>query len=165
MNDVTPPRLIAGKLHDTIGFKIRMAQILAYRGFEEVLAVQSKAPRYLGLLGVVQAHPGQPQSRLAEAIGLQRSSLVTILDQLEKEGLVERRPSKNDRRANGVWLTKNGHAAFTKLAQAAVAHEEVLIDGLKPHEVETLKRALDRIINNLASTGTGAIPPTGLQQP
>src|ERR1700712_3123135 len=108
-------RLTPGKLSNTIGYQLRLAQIAAYRGFEGSLAQHGIAPRYLGLLGIIEAHPGQPQSRLAEAIALKRSSLVPIIDRLESDGLVDRRPSPTDRRYKAVWLTTKGKRIVTEL--------------------------------------------------
>tara|TARA_R110000737_G_scaffold349777_2_gene386848 strand:- start:818 stop:1306 length:489 start_codon:yes stop_codon:yes gene_type:complete len=144
-----PEALIPGTLQDDIGFKLRLAQILAYRAFEDRVKGYGAAPRYLGLLAIIKASPGQPQSRLAEAVALQRSSLVTILDRLEKDGLLKRRGSDSDRRAKGVWLTKKGEAVTEELRAMAKESEERAISGLDAESRKALLTALDCIIGNL----------------
>ena len=52
-------RLGAGPAEDMIGYKLRMAQILAFRAFEEKMSTYGKAPRYLALLSVIRQNPGQ----------------------------------------------------------------------------------------------------------
>lgn len=150
MESEVETRLSAGKVDRWISYKIRLAQILAYRAFEERMADEGRAPRYLGLLSVIEAHPGQPQSRLAEAVALRRSSLVTIIDQLQADGLVERRASETDRRVNGIWLTVEGQRTVRTLRKAAREHENRLTEGLSERDVEQLADSLDHIVANLA---------------
>ena len=141
--------LAPGRLDGTIGYQLRLAQILAYRAFEERVSQYGGAPRYLGLLGIVAAHPGQPQSRLAEALGLQRSSLVTIIDRLEKDGLLERKATKNDRRTNSLNLTAHGHQVLQDLEVEALRHEEELCAGLTDEEREATVNGLRKIVAGL----------------
>ena len=142
-------QLDAGAAEATIAYKLRLAQILAFRAFEEKLADRGRAPRYLGLLAIIQNHPGQPQSRLAEAVALRRSSLVTILDILASEGLIERRSSPQDRRSNGIWLTEMGDQVVTELLQESRSHDAMLTAGLSEEETQLTLRVLDRVIANL----------------
>ena len=144
------PALTPGALSDTIGFRLRVAQIAAYRRFEGSLARYGIAPRYLGLLGIIEHHPGQPQSRLAEAIALKRSSLVPIIDRLEADRLVERRPSATDRRYKSVWLTAKGRRVVGELKARAQAQEVRLSKGMSPAERACLLDLLDRVASNLA---------------
>lgn len=141
--------LNSGEEHQWIGFKIRMAQILAFRAFEEKVKIGGKAARYFGLLGYINANPGQLQTVLAEAVALRRSSLVAILDQLEKEGLLERRPVPTDRRANQVWLTAEGERVVAQLREAGREHEHRATQGMTKAEVEAVSKGLDKIIANL----------------
>lgn len=149
MTSTVAPILSPGPLAATIGFRLRLAQIAAYRHFEGSLSRYGIAPRYLGLLSIIEAHPGQPQSRLAEAIALKRSSLVPIIDRLEADGLVERRPSATDRRFKSVWLTPKGGRVVKDLVARAEAQEERLAQGMTRAERELLSSLLGRLIGNL----------------
>ncbi|MWD26507.1 MarR family transcriptional regulator [Aquicoccus sp. SCR17] len=151
--------LRAGSGEMSVGYKLRLAQITAYRGFEERVTGYGSAPRYLGLLMIIDANPGQPQSRLAEAVAVRRSSLVAILDTLEREGVVERRPSETDRRSKAVALTAKGRGVLADLLEAADAHEAALTAGLTEEERATLLSALDRVIANMRAAEGDALPP------
>ncbi len=142
-------RLSPGPLGDTIGYRLRVAQIAAYRRFEAKLVQYGTAPRYLGLLAIIGTEPGQPQSRLAEAVSLQRSSLVAIIDRLAEEGLVERRQSSADRRVNSVWLTERGERTLHELVARAEQEETQLAAGLTADERADLVRLLGRVVENL----------------
>ena len=141
--------LRGGDFDRSLGYRLRLAQILAYRNFEERITDHGATPRYLGLLGIVAANPGQPQNRLAEAVGLQKSSLVTILDRLEKDGILERRPVPEDRRAKGVWLTDHGEEVVAELSREALDHEDSLTRGISPEDRERLLDMLGQVIENL----------------
>ena len=76
----------------------------------------SQAPRYFGLLALIEANPGLPQGKLADAIHLVRSSLVPIIDKLE----IERNSGTPRRRkaigaSKSVWLTAKGQKMLTRL--------------------------------------------------
>lgn len=144
-----PTCLSASVLEQSLGYKLRLAQILAYRNFEERLTGYGVAPRYLGLLGIVMENPGQPQSRLAEAVGLQKSSLVTILDRLEQDGILERRAAPGDRRSKAVWLTDHGRQMVEKLFAIAGRHEACVVRNIPGAGQRALLEALDQIIANL----------------
>jgi len=141
-------RLKAGELDHTLGYKLRLAQIASYRSFEERHASLGVAPRYFGLLMVIAANPGQPQSALAHAIAVRRSSIVPILDRLAAEGLVER-ASGPDRRTNAVSLTAKGEAMVARLKAIAQADELRLHEGLDPAHVEIAISVLDHVIERL----------------
>ena len=142
-------RLNPGPLGDTIGYRLRVAQIAVNRRFETKFAEYGSAPRYLGLLAIIGTQPGQPQSRLAEAVSLKRSSLVAVIDRLAVEGLVERRPSPSDRRVNSVWLTERGDRTLRELVAHAEQEETKLAAGLTPDERAELVRLLGRVVENL----------------
>lgn len=145
--------LQAASLDHSLGYKLRLAQILAYRSFEEKVTDYGVAPRYLGLLAIVGDNPGQRQIRLAETIGLQRSSLVAILDRLEADGLLERRASEEDRRSKAVWLTAEGSRVLAELSKLATEHEASMTDGLAPGARAAVMAGLDAIIGNLRRIG------------
>lgn len=143
-------RLSSSAIDHQVSYKLRLAQIVAYRAFEGQVKGFGAAPRYLGLLWLIRENPGQPQSRLAEAVALQRSSLVTILDRLEADGMVERRAVSGDRRMKQVWLTETGVRALDALIPQAEAHEAALTAGLSEQERAIFLRALDQVVRNLS---------------
>lgn len=140
-----------GLLADLVGYRIRLAQIAAFKDFEETAKRFDSAPRYFGLLMLIAHNPGLPQSRLAEAIHLVRSSLVPILDRLEAEGLVERRSSPIDRRSKAVWLTLKGRKLIERLKPLVVEHEDRLTRGFTTAERRQLVELLRRVDQNLRS--------------
>jgi MarR family transcriptional regulator for hemolysin len=67
------------------------------------------------------------QTALAHAIGLDKTTMVVTIDELEQEGLAERRPSPTDRRAHVIAVTKSGER---RLAKAEVVQAQVQAEAL-----------------------------------
>jgi DNA-binding MarR family transcriptional regulator len=86
----------------------------------------SLSPRTHQVL-IAAAAGGQTQSDLVRAVGLDKTTMVVTVDELERAGLAERRPSPTDRRARVVEVTDAGRE---KLAEADrlihAVHEDVL---------------------------------------
>lgn len=136
-------------LTSSVAYRIRLLQIAAYKSFEQRVTGFGVAPRYFGLLKLVQANPGIPQARLAEAIFLDRSSLVPILEALTREGWVERKSSDQDKRVRLVFLTPKGDARLAILEQQVFAHEAMISAGLTASQKMQLIALLDHVDGNL----------------
>ena len=148
--------LAMGFLDGLVGYRIRLAQIAAFKDFEAVAKGFGQAPRYFGLLSLIEANPGLPQGKLAEAVHLVRSSLVPIIDKLAGEGLVERRSSNEDRRLKAVWLTPKGAKVLARLRPQVLAHEDRLTLGFSESEKAMLIEMLRRLDGNLRRKASSA---------
>src|SRR5918992_3619496 len=109
-----------GLLPGLLGYRLRLAQQTLFRDFAATVAELS--PGRVGILLLIEANPGVTQSRLAQAVSLDRSTMVGLLHALEGRGLVERRRGE-DRRTNGLWLTLGGRAMVGKLKRRIEQHE------------------------------------------
>src|SRR5271155_940017 len=63
------------------------------------------APQHVGILRFIAQSPGISQQDLANALNMHASRLVSMLDELQERGLLERRPSEQDRRLYALHLT------------------------------------------------------------
>ncbi|MET0681045.1 MAG: MarR family transcriptional regulator [Burkholderiales bacterium] len=138
-NDLDP-----GPLPGLLGYQLRLAQLAVFRDFERSAGDLGVSPGRFGLLALVEANPGVSQSRLAHAVGLDRSTMVAVLDQLEDRELVERRDGP-DRRTNGLWLTREGKRLVAQLKRRITEHEARIAGRLTPAERATLFRLLRRL--------------------
>ncbi len=134
--------LAPGPLPELIGYRLRLAQQAVFRDFAS--SVPGISPGRLGMLLLVEANPGVTQSRLAQAVGRDRSTMVGVLDQLEAKGLIERRRGA-DRRTNGLWLTRAGARMLARAKRAMVAHERRVAARLNAAERSKLLELLARI--------------------
>lgn len=135
-------KLKPGALPELLGYRLRLAQQAAFRDF--AATVQGLSPGRVGLLIYIEANPGVTQSRLAEAAERDRSTMVGVLDQLESRGLIERRRGE-DRRTNGLWLTRAGRTLLARALRGIVRHEKRIAARLSGAERRQLLELLGRI--------------------
>jgi DNA-binding MarR family transcriptional regulator len=103
-----------------LGYRLRLAQQAVFRDFAS--SIPHTSPGQAGLLLLVEANPGVTQGRLALAVGLDRSTMVGVIDALEERTLIERRRGA-DRRTNGLWLTRSGRLLVSALKRQITMHE------------------------------------------
>ena len=104
-------------------------------------------PALFGLLNVIGAREGAIQQELGAAMGIDRSTMVALIDQLESAGLAKRRPSPTDRRAREIAITPKGRRLLERARRMISETEDEVLAGLTAKErrelVGLLRRALD----------------------
>jgi len=135
-------KLKPGALPELLGYRLRLAQQAVFRDFAG--SVQGLSPGRVGLLVYIDANPGVTQSRLAEAAERDRSTMVGVLDRLEARGLIERRRGE-DRRTNGLWLTRAGRTLLARALRGIAKHEKRIAARLSAAERRQLLTLLGKI--------------------
>lgn len=82
---------------------------------------------------------------LADALGLEPSSLVRVIDQLIASGLVERRDDASDRRARTLHLSAEGEACAGRLEEALVPFRRTLFERCSRQDIGACARVLDSL--------------------
>src|SRR6476620_4467124 len=104
-------------------------------------------PASFGLLNVIGAREGAIQQELGAAMAIDRSTMVSLIDQLEGAGLARRRPSATDRRAREIAITPKGRRLLERARRMVSDVEDELLAGLTAKErtqlLALLRRALD----------------------
>jgi DNA-binding MarR family transcriptional regulator len=131
-----------GVLPQLLGYRLRLAQQAVFRDY--AASVGELSPGRAGLLLLIEANPGVLQGRLAEAMRLDRSTMVGVVDSLEERGLIERRRG-TDRRTNGLWLTRLGRVLATRLRRRIERHEQRVAAGLSDSERAQLLNLLEKL--------------------
>ena len=143
--DTVPPRLDSATLNGLLGYNLRRAQQRAFQEFAEIMAPFDLSPGQLGAMILVGANPGLNQSALARAMGLDRSTIVAVIDRLEGRGLMRRAPTPGDRRSHALGLTAAGGAFLEQVDPHLRRHEARLAADLSAAERTTLTGLLNRI--------------------
>jgi DNA-binding MarR family transcriptional regulator len=104
-------------------------------------------PSHSRALGVLMHHGVMRLSELSDHLRIAPRSTTEVVDGLQEQGLVERQPDPNDRRATLVALTDKGRSTGTTIQAARDAEAERFFGGLSEPERETLSAILRKLRN------------------
>jgi DNA-binding MarR family transcriptional regulator len=127
------------------GFLLVQLGAHAHRRFAERLAGRGLHPRHFGMLSHLAAAEGQSQQALSVALGIHRSAVVALVDDLEQRGLAERRRDPGDRRAYTLFLTSTGRELLEELRRAADDEDAELLAALDTSERSQVISLLQRV--------------------
>jgi DNA-binding MarR family transcriptional regulator len=144
MTETNAPALPAG-LEGSLSWLLAESFRVHLAAIREVLADFPHGPRGLEALCGAAHESARNQAELAKQLGVDRTVMVYLLDDLEKAGLVERRPDPNDRRSKLIRATPEGRIRLCELQKATAAAEAELLADLSPAEAELLHSILRRI--------------------
>jgi DNA-binding MarR family transcriptional regulator len=117
--------------------------------FKRRLAPLDVHPRTNAVLVALSGSDGQSQRQLSARLGLHRNVMVSLIDALEEQGLVERKPHPNDRRAFAVTLTDKARELLPTLEEQSHAMEDNVTAALTPAERAALVDMLQRVSASL----------------
>jgi len=120
--DVRPPCLVT-----SLGWLFSQAHFALAHQMTAALTDLGISPRAFHVLQTARTREWT-QTELADAVGLDKTTMVVTIDELEAAGLAERRPAEHDRRARVIAVTAAGARKATK-AQRVV--EQVQADVLE----------------------------------
>ena len=123
--DIEPGTELTGRL----GYLLKHAQQRLYELTAAELAPYGISGRELSVLLVLDALGPTSQQDAARRLGVDRTTMVALIDALEAKSVVVRRPYEEDRRRNVVEFTERGYELFT---QARVASDEAERRFLSP---------------------------------
>jgi DNA-binding MarR family transcriptional regulator len=116
---------------------------------EALVGVPGGPRGYQVLAALGRGEPGT-QVALARHLGVDRTMMTYLLDDLEDAGLVERRPDPTDRRARRVTLTQHGQSRLGELACGLHEAEDGLLEALEPADRAVLRELLQRLATTMA---------------
>ena len=112
----------------------------------EALGEIGLTPALFALLNVVSAREGAIQQELGGVLGIDRSTMVALIDELEGVGLAKRRPSATDRRAREIAITPKGRRLLQQARGVVGEVEDEVLAGLTAKEREQLLTLLRRAL-------------------
>ena len=121
-----------------LGWAIKERAIEAY-------STTGLSPYHHAVLSLLDEGARETQGTIADALDYDRSHLVGLLDELEEQGLIERRRDSGDRRRHLVSLTPEGKKALARLRTIARRLEDEFLAPLDAEQRETLHLLLQRL--------------------
>lgn len=144
MEESSPRELFGFKLvHLARCWRMRLDQQLKHTGI-----TQSK---WNALVYLTRGGSGLLQKDLARFIGIEGPTLVRLLDDLQQQGLIERRPTALDRRGKTIHLTTSAYPVLAQFNQAAEALRGQLLEGVSEQELALCIDLFDRLLHNLTT--------------
>jgi DNA-binding MarR family transcriptional regulator len=131
-----------------LGYLLKHAQLRFAELSAEAMAPFGINGRLLAVLTVLEDRLPKSQQEVASRLGVDRTSMVLLLDELEQKRLVDRYPSPEDRRKNVVVLTASGLETLEKAGQAGDEAERHFLAGLSKTDAAAFRRLLTALLAN-----------------
>lgn len=93
------------------------------------------------------------QKELAERMNVKESSVARLLDRMERDGLVERLRSEDDKRVTNLVLTEKGRQYRTELLPEGERFEKLLHKNISDEEMQIFTKVLSKMVNNIKEEG------------
>lgn len=145
LDDVRPNPGEAGDLEELVGYNLKRAYMIVRSDFRASLGEDGLSPRFFSALSLVIQYPNIAQSALARILGIKRSGVVAMVDELERRAFIKRTTIPGDRRVQALVPTPEGRSAYSDMLAKVQAHERALLSHLSDAEHLTLLRLLKTI--------------------
>jgi len=147
--------------HDMLGFLLADVSRMMRRAFNKhiegcgsLTLAQARALIY------ISRHEGIRQSHLADMLEILPITLTRLIDQLVNDGLVERKPDPNDRRAHKIFITEQAPPTLKSIQEAVVSTQADALIGLDKQQSALLLSALQKMRDNLGGHEYASIEKT-----
>ena len=140
---------------DDLGLALSVVLRAYFEAAEAVFADMDGGSRGYQILSSAAHHAPPTQQALAQQLGIDRSVLTYLLDDLENCKLIERRPDPTDRRARRIVVTRKGETVLRQLGERLAAAEQHALRGLDDADQKALRDLLWRASSAVA-TGESA---------
>ncbi len=135
-----------------IGFLVSLIKQYGGRAFEKML-IEHGIEEFNGpqgrILYVLWDRDAIAIQELSHKTGLANATLTSMLDRLENNGLVERKPDKNDRRKNLIALTAKAHSLKDAYEDVSDRMTGIFYQGFSDKEITQLEAYLERVLDNI----------------
>jgi DNA-binding MarR family transcriptional regulator len=151
----------AGGLEDELGWSLHRVSSAFRQSATGAVADLPGGSRGYQVLVAVDAGPPSSQLALAQRLGVDRTAMTYLVDELEAAGLVTRQAHPGDRRVRHVVITPAGWTALTVVRRALRSVEKQLLSVLAPAENAQLRALLVRVARSTDQTETCVTTPGG----
>jgi DNA-binding MarR family transcriptional regulator len=142
-----------------IGFLVADVGRLLRRSFEQHAGHLGLTQAQWRALWLLSRHEGINQATLSDLLEIQPITVTRLLDRMEVEGWIERRPDPADRRAVRLHLTAQAQPMLSELQDIGAGIIGLAMDGIEPDMRLAMVRSLERMKTNLAAAVEAAGTP------
>ena len=131
-----------------LGFLVAKAKQLLSEEMDARLSGSGYGVRHFAVLSRIRLKTGLRQTDLCDTLGIDRTTIMKLVDELERRGLVQRRRHPEDRRAYVLQLTAAGQTAYAEMLEPILAEEQRFLAPLSPGERALLQEMLLRLVDS-----------------
>ena len=139
------PGLDTSYLETLLGYNARRAALSVIAVFLRRMAPFGLRPVDFSVLTLIAHNPGVTSRQLCAELDILPPNLVGMIKNLDKRGLIERKPHPSDRRAQGLHLSAEGKQLQKQAQLTATRLEHDVSDSLTPAELDTLNALLRKV--------------------
>ncbi len=104
------------------------------------------------VVGALVLQPGLTQKEIADKMGIEGATLVPVIDKMEKDGLLKRKPDLIDRRANRIYLTSKADSLWESMTECALKIRRSSTKNISDNDIQITLDTLRKISKNLATS-------------
>lgn len=130
-----------------------MARLFA-AGLQRRIKPLGLAPGQFPALLALWAREGQTQKDLVRTLDIEQATLANTLSRMERDGLIERRPSAEDGRVQKIFLTDRTRSLRDEAVEAAMAQNEIALEGFSDTETAQFLSFMKRAITSMQQDGS-----------
>ncbi|HUQ60908.1 MarR family winged helix-turn-helix transcriptional regulator [Lentzea sp.] len=134
--------------HEVLGYLLKHATLKLTALTDAALEPLGIDSKEFGTLRVLAHREPASQLQVAQTLGIDRTTMVALLDVLERKGVITRRPDPADRRRNVVALTDQGMRTYDAARVAHRKAETAFLAGISPNATDQLRRTLRALVEN-----------------
>jgi len=136
------------KLLGRSGFLLNKAAQRVREVYEEALKPTGLTAKHAGVLMILEEKGSLSQNELGKCAYIDRTTVVGLMDDLERLGLVERKEHPTDRRSHAIYLTAKGKDVLPVIDKQALEMEREFLDCLSAQEQKSLIQILRKLVLN-----------------
>lgn len=145
-----------------LGFLIHDVSRMRRAAYDQFMKPLGVTRAQWWVLAYLSRHDGMMQTQLADVLEVGKASLGDVIESLERNGWVERRPDPSDKRAKRVYLARPAQALIKRMTTMENEFNGQILADLSPTERAELNRSLSKIKQALSrlAPGAGTAPDT-----
>jgi MarR family transcriptional regulator for hemolysin len=101
------------------------------------------------VIATLVLQPGLTQKEIADKVGIEGATLVPVIDKMEKEGFLKRKPDSKDRRVNRIYLTPKADSLWNSMTECALRIRKVSTKDIPDDQIKSTLETLRKISKNL----------------
>lgn len=141
-----PPGGFPAILRSHLGFCLYKCALRLRGMMDQTLSEYGLISPQFGIMTLLSTEESLSQNDIGQRMGVDKATMVKLIDGLESQGFVKRTPHGEDRRVRLVSLTASGRTAFTKIVSQSRAVELEFTSRLSKDELDTLRNLTGRLL-------------------